>query len=133
MNRTAQCQCGALSVETQSEPVSVLICHCTGCQRRTGSAFGFSAYFRTDQAKISGQSTAWERKGETGNAFTSHFCPTCGTAVFWYLGMNPKVVGVAAATFGDRGFPAPQESIWEDHAFPWAVVTSASEHLPRQG
>jgi hypothetical protein len=132
MNRTAQCQCGALRVDTESEPLGVLVCHCTGCQQRTGSAFGFSAYFRKGEVKISGEFTTWERKGETGNSFKSNFRPTCGAAVFWHLGMSPGVVGVAAATFGDRAFPAPQASIWEEHAFPWAVVTSASEHLPRQ-
>ena len=45
MTRKAHCCCGACSIEVEGEPVLNAICHCSNCKRRTGSAFGWSAYF----------------------------------------------------------------------------------------
>ena len=38
--RTTTCCCGSLTAEAVDEPVTVLMCSCEQCQRRTGSAFG---------------------------------------------------------------------------------------------
>ena len=43
--KTASCQCGALSAKTRVEPTGIVACHCSGCQRRTGSVFGVGAYY----------------------------------------------------------------------------------------
>jgi hypothetical protein len=45
MNRVARCACGSSSVALVGEPKVSCICHCTNCKRRTGGAFGLSAYF----------------------------------------------------------------------------------------
>jgi len=41
----ARCSCGQLSLEVEGEPVLNALCYCTDCRRRTGSAFGWQAYF----------------------------------------------------------------------------------------
>ena len=48
MNRIARCCCEACEIEVAGEPVLNAICHCDNCKRRTGSAFGWSAYFADD-------------------------------------------------------------------------------------
>jgi hypothetical protein len=126
--RTARCQCGALRVETRGEPGKVLVCHCTGCQRRTGSAFGLSAYYRTENVAVHGASSTWERAGESGKSFITHFCPSCGTSVYWYLGALPGLIGIAVGTFADRNFPAPTDSVWEERGHAWARVEAAFRH-----
>ena len=45
MTRKATCCCGACSIEVEGEPDLNALCHCTNCKKRTGSAFGWSAYF----------------------------------------------------------------------------------------
>ena len=56
MTRTAQCACGSASISVSGEPRMHGVCHCTNCKRRTGSAFGVSAYFlRSDVTEISGE------------------------------------------------------------------------------
>jgi hypothetical protein len=37
---TGGCQCGAIRYEIASFPLLLYTCHCTDCQRQTGSAFG---------------------------------------------------------------------------------------------
>src|SRR4051812_47766412 len=53
--REAACHCGQLRLEVSGEPFAVSICNCLACQRRTGSAFGMQAGFRTDQVQVVGR------------------------------------------------------------------------------
>jgi hypothetical protein len=39
INRIAACSCGQLNATVTEAPIHVSICHCTDCQRRTGSVF----------------------------------------------------------------------------------------------
>ncbi len=39
---TGGCQCGSARYVLTAEPIRVAACHCTGCQRQSGSAFGMS-------------------------------------------------------------------------------------------
>jgi hypothetical protein len=48
MTREAKCCCGACAIQVQGEPTINGLCHCRDCQRRTGSAFGWSAYFSNE-------------------------------------------------------------------------------------
>jgi hypothetical protein len=41
----AQCQCGQLSAAISGTTEQIVACHCTDCQRRSGSPFGVVAYF----------------------------------------------------------------------------------------
>jgi hypothetical protein len=81
--RHAACSCGKLAVSVRGEPVRISVCHCLECQRRTGSAFGVQARFRKTDVEITGESTAYRRIAESGNAITFHFCPHCGSTVYY--------------------------------------------------
>jgi hypothetical protein len=47
MIQIAHCCCGSLRADVTGEPAFVGACHCTECQRRTGSPFGVNTYFPT--------------------------------------------------------------------------------------
>jgi hypothetical protein len=49
------CLCGAVRYRAKNEPVRRAVCHCRGCQRRTGSAFGIGAYFRDGDVELTGE------------------------------------------------------------------------------
>ena len=40
--QTGGCQCGAVRYEVTGPPIKLYVCHCTECQRQSGSAFGMS-------------------------------------------------------------------------------------------
>ena len=48
------CLCGAVRYRTTAEPVVTTICHCTFCQRLTGSAFLVEPIFRAEAVSFSG-------------------------------------------------------------------------------
>lgn len=83
--RNAACSCGKLRVETRGEPTRISMCHCLECQRRTGSAFGMQARFPDDAVTIEGTSRAFTRTADSGNRITFHFCPECGSTVYYLL------------------------------------------------
>src|ERR1700730_583173 len=114
MTRHAACSCGQLRLEIEGEPSRVSMCHCLECQRRTGAVISNQARFRREQVTFAGQATAWRRNAESGNALTFHFCPTCGSTVYWEGDGFPGYVAVAIGTFADSNFPPPTFALWEE-------------------
>jgi hypothetical protein len=61
---------------------------------------------------------------------TSHFCPVCGSTVYWELTVAPDVLAVAVGAFADPGFPPPRFSVYERRRHAWALASGlAVEHL----
>lgn len=104
---TGGCQCGQLRFRTTGLPVKAAVCHCRYCQTRTGSAFGVSAYFPADRVSVTGKAQDYTFTTESGRAFTTHFCPTCGTNVLWTIELSPDLTGIAAGTFDPPTFWFP--------------------------
>ena len=117
--RTASCACGQLRITCVGEPQIVALCHCLDCQRRTGSAFGISAFFLRDRISSEGRTRTYRRSSDSGRAVTFHFCPDCGSTVFWEPERMPAAIAVAAGCFADPSFPAPTQSVWEERRHPW--------------
>ena len=92
----AQCACGQLVVILPEDVTpAVVACHCTACQRRSGSPFGVGAYYPRALLSFSGDSRAWTRQADSGGAFTTHFCPVCGSSLYWTTEKHPDAVGIA--------------------------------------
>ncbi len=131
MRRQAQCACGAVRVTTEGEPSVVIACHCVACQRRTGSVFGTGAYWPEEKVGIAGATRQFARSTDLDNTFTTHFCPTCGTSMYWSSGRNPGAIGVAVGAFADPDFPPPVRSVWEQTKHAWVEVDVAQFHFPQ--
>lgn len=127
--RHAACSCGKLAVVVRGAPVRISVCHCLECQRRTGSAFGAQARFRTADVEITGVSTAWRRIADSGHAITFHFCPTCGSTVYYRPEDQPELIAVTLGAFADPDFPRPRVSVYESRKHPWVGLPDDIEHL----
>ena len=128
----AQCACGSLKVDLPADiPPAVVACHCTACQRRTGSPFGVGAYYLLAALTITGNATSWTRKTDSGGAFTTYFCPTCGSTVYWTTGNHPEAAGIAVGAIADPHFPGPVRSVWEETRHEWVEIPTALHHFPR--
>lgn len=92
------CSCGAVRYCTLGQPANTAVCHCSYCPTRTGSAFGVSVYFLgANLEQLSGELKDYTFETESGRGFTTRFCTTCGTTVFWSLAMTPDLTGSPAA------------------------------------
>ena len=128
-SRTATCSCGQLCITCEGEPVRVSMCHCLACQKRTGSTFGAQARWPRDAAKIEGRSTQYVRVGDSGGSATFHFCPVCGSTVYYQIDHMPDVIAVPVGGFADPGFPSPKFSVYEERMHRWTGVPDDAEHL----
>ena len=89
MERTATCHCGQLKVIASGEPTSVYVCHCKACQRRTGAIIHNGSSWPKDQVRVEGEHKIYGRMADSGFEIRFHFCPNCGTSVFWEGDRNP--------------------------------------------
>lgn len=121
--REARCSCGQLRIACRGEPALVALCHCRECQRRTGSTYGVAAFFAREQVEMSGRYADYERPGDSGFRVLQHFCPSCGSTVFWEPSRRPELIAVAVGAFSDPALPAPQKAVFEEHRHPWAAVS----------
>jgi hypothetical protein len=118
----ARCACGRLTVHCATEPAHVTACHCAACERRTGSAFGLAAWFAPEAVTPEGPSRTFTRKGDSGREITFHFCPDCGSNVYWITEAKPGRVAVAAGAFAGQHLPGPRREAYAELRKPWLHV-----------
>ena len=131
MERTARCHCGSLRVIALGEPARVYVCHCRACQRRTGAVVHSGCAYPKNQVRIEGDNKIYERDADSGFKIRFHFCPNCGSNVFWEGERFPEYCGITVGAFADPDFPAPTASIWEESMHPWVSVSSVTDHFDK--
>lgn len=121
---TGGCLCGGVRYEIDEPLVSAAYCHCTRCQRRTGSGASAQARIVPGSLRIiTGEDRVSEWVPDGG--FAKCFCSACGGAL-WSRHPTGGGMSVRLGTFdGDPGI-RPQ---W--HQF--VAYASAWEPLPDDG
>ena len=124
VTRLATCACGLLNVRCTGDPAKVSLCHCLDCQKRTGSTYGVAAFFRAEDIEPQGVTRTYIRQSDSGYPVTFHFCPECGSTVFWTPQRMPKTVAVAVGSFADPTFPAPTQAVYTERCHPWVAFSN---------
>jgi hypothetical protein len=119
--REAACLCGQLRLRVAGEPFAVSICHCLACKRATGSAFSMPAAFRPEQVRIEGRYSEYSRISDEADRkeHVLHFCPDCGSHVFYTEPTEPGFVAVSVGSFADPSFPPPTDSGYDSRRHSW--------------
>jgi hypothetical protein len=125
---TGGCLCGGVRFEVTEPPVSAVYCHCTRCQRRTGTAAAVSARLAPGSLRIlSGEELVASYVPEGG--FAKDFCSACGGALWSRHPEDPNIVGVRLGAFdGDPGI-RPSARQFVAYAAPWEAIPD--DGLPR--
>lgn len=130
MPHHARCCCGQLHLSCAGEPLRVSLCHCLACQQRTGSVFGVQARFDRSHVQVEGRTSQYVRVGDEGGVATFHFCPLCGSTVYWTFEGRPEMVAVAVGAFADPSFPSPTFSVYEARQHAWVSLAGLEmEHM----
>ena len=114
-----QCACGQLVILCRGKPTKVSLCHCIACQRRTGAPFGVAAFFAEDAVSSSGDSSVYARVADNGHAVVHHFCPHCGSTVFWKPSRMPGLIAVGTGAFAAPAFEAPSQQVFTASRHLW--------------
>jgi len=124
---TGGCGCGAVKFEISEPLASAGYCHCTRCQRRTGTAASATAVIpRGSLTIVSGEDKLRTWKPEDG--FGKMFCEECGSAVF---GSNHEgeITLVRLGVFDEDPGIRPQGRQYVGYAAPWEPIPD--DGLPR--
>ena len=130
-SRTASCRCGQLRATASGDPVRVSVCHCLNCKKRSGSAFAVQARWPVEQVSIEGESKSWSLVADSGNRATFHFCPECGSDLFYDInGKFDGLLAIPLGAFDDPWFGRPAYSVWEERKHDWVeIVGDDIEHM----
>jgi hypothetical protein len=83
--------------------------------------YGIAAFFLRGKTSAEGQASTYKRSSDDGHRVTFHFCPKCGSTVFWEPERKPDAVAVAVGAFADPSFPAPTQSVWNERRHQWVA------------
>jgi hypothetical protein len=83
MKVTGSCHCGHIAYEAEVDPTTVRVCHCTDCQKLTGTVYQASITSLPETLRLNtGASKTYVKMPESENKRFHAFCPDCGTPVY---------------------------------------------------
>jgi len=103
----AGCLCGAVRLESSTEPRRVGVCHCLDCRKHHGAVFHTFAVFPAEAVTIT---------GKTADYAGRYFCPTCGSSVF---GRTGDEIEIAAGSFDAPSQVTPTYELWVRRRESW--------------
>lgn len=121
------CICGDVRFVVESEPLTIYACHCTHCQRSSGTAFTMSMLI--DRAFLSvtrGEPTQYVVQFAAGLPATGLMCGSCGTRL-WRAGRkNANLIILRAGTLDQTSWLRPVAHLWTRSAQPWLALPKGS-------
>ena len=125
------CLCGQVYYKSSAEPAVMALCHCTHCQKQSGSAFSALVAVPAGTLEINrSQLKFYDDKGDSGLAVRRGFCPNCGSAVISEVEATPTLEWIKAGTLNDTSWYSPSVSIWCDSAQHWMPMPEGMMKVP---
>ena len=124
MEITGGCSCGALRYRMSDTPLFVHCCHCTWCQRETGSAFVLNALIEARNVAVTeGAVEEFATPSESGNGQRIFRCAACKAAVWSiYSGAGDMFYFVRVGTLDRAGDFPPDIHIFTSTKLPWVQL-----------
>ncbi|MEI7568062.1 MAG: GFA family protein [Alcaligenaceae bacterium] len=133
MHVTGACHCGQIRYEAEIDPAAVSICHCTDCQKITGSAFRVNVPAKKENFRmLAGTPKTYLKTAESGAKRLQAFCQNCGTSIYATTEVDQKVFGLRVGALEQRQQLSPQKQIWCDSAMPWLGNITGLPGAPKQ-
>jgi len=126
------CHCGRLSYEADVDPEKVGVCHCTDCQRLSGSAFTAFVPVPKEAFRLRGQPRIYVKTAESGNRRAQAFCPDCGTRLYASAEKDAQVFNLRIGTARQRAALAPKSQVWCRSALPWVMDLATLKQHAKQ-
>lgn len=115
-----------------STPLFVHCCHCTWCQRETGTAFALNALIEADRVQLlEGEVAVINTPSLSGKGQKISRCPKCRIALWSnYAGAGDAVRFVRVGTLDEAGRFPPDIHIFTSTKQPWVVLPPGAQAVP---
>ncbi|MCA8902749.1 MAG: GFA family protein [Hyphomonas sp.] len=122
---TGGCACGHVRYRLTAAPMVTHCCHCSRCQRETGSAFAVNALIETSAVEIlAGVPDLILTPSASGKGQKIARCPDCHVAVWsHYPNADTLVAFIRAGTLDDKTTIRPDVHIYTSTKAPWLEIT----------
>jgi hypothetical protein len=125
---TGGCLCGGVRFEVTEPLVSAGYCHCTRCQRRTGTAASAQARVAPGSLRlVAGAELV--RSYAPPDGFAKEFCSACGSALWSRSPDDPQILSVRLGAFDRDPGIRPSARTFVAYAAPWEPIPD--DGLPR--
>lgn len=131
MKRTGGCLCGAVRYLLRGEPEAIAVCHCTHCQKQSGSPFSFNLFFKEADYEQTGETRFFVDTGDSGQPSHRHFCGSCGSPILTRVSTLPGMVLMKAGTLDSMEGLQPQIEIYTDRAVKWLAPAPGAVRFAR--
>jgi hypothetical protein len=122
-NLSGSCSCGAVKYRLTSLPMFVHCCHCTDCQRQTGSAFVLNALIEADRVELlEGEPRRYPQPTDSGRPHLIHRCGDCGTALWSNYGGREEIRFVRVGALNEAYALPPDVHIYTRSKQPWVKL-----------
>jgi hypothetical protein len=127
-----RCTCGAVRYRLNARPLVVHCCHCTWCQRETGSAFAVNAVIEASQVELlQGQPVQKTLPSASGKGQVLWRCPNCGITLWSnYPQAGPRIHFVRVGTLEDPSLIPPDIHIYTSTKQPWVMLPEGVPAVP---
>ena len=125
---TGGCLCGGVRFRVDAPLVVATYCHCTRCQRRTGTAASAQARIQPGSLTVT-RGEELIRTYAPPDGFPKLFCGTCGSALWSRSPDDPDIISVRLGAFD--GDPGIRPSLRQFCAYAAAWEDIPDDGLPR--
>jgi hypothetical protein len=129
MPLTGGCLCGGVRYEITEPLVSSTYCHCTRCQRRTGTAASAQARVAPGALRITQGDELVREWVPPDHGWPKAFCSQCGGALWSRSRDDAPIYSVRLGTFDEDPGIRPQYRQFVAYAVPWEPIPD--DGLPR--
>ncbi len=126
---SGKCACGSVRYQLENTPLFTHVCHCTYCQRESGSAFALNAFVETHFVKLlEGETETVAVPTNSGGGQNIVRCQTCKTALWsHYSGAGDAIVLLRIGSLDDKNAVKPDIHIFTSTQQDWLKF---SDDLP---
>ncbi|OJD14283.1 hypothetical protein AJ78_05361 [Emergomyces pasteurianus Ep9510] len=119
------CACKGVRYQIRTAPLFVHCCHCTWCQRETGSAFVINILVEADRVALlqDNEPEVINTPSKSGFGQQVSRCKKCHVAVWsTYGGSGPVVRFIRAGTLDQASLVSPDVHIYTGTKVPWLTL-----------
>ena len=126
------CSCRTVRYRLTAAPLFVNCCHCSWCQRETGSAFVLNAMVEVDRiVLLSGAPVTIDTPSASGRGQKVARCAQCQVALWsHYSGAGPRIAFLRTGTLDEPGRFPPDIHIFTSTKLPWVVLPEGVPAVP---
>ncbi len=138
------CTCTAVRYRITGKPLFVHCCHCSWCQRETGSAFALNAMIEAVRVEVlKGEPEVIDTPSNSGKGQKIARCPACKIALWsHYAGLGELISFIRVGTLDDPDLLPPDIHIFTSSKQTWLELPPekpaveeyyrSSEYWPQQ-